>query len=917
MSKTRKSFLIWTASILAVTLASQAGDLKLDFRPLAVVRKDTISVDYHPCMNALLLSQNYFNGGYPNNIDFVLSDGRQLPFSTLSGVGADGIGTVGEVRILSVKPANASANGFQLGDVFAGIKGKIVKITPPRSIVLGAGINVISPLGGPLQQNHTVTVAFALTNAANGTCQAGEIVAELLSSVSVLSPSGAQEYTGLVPGGPAISKNFTFTIGASAESFDAVFALTANTTPAPVSIGTVTFTFKRENGARTFSGGPVVINDRPSSGYGLGTPYPSVVTADGFVSGEVIHKVTLSLLGLTHGYASDIQVLLTSPLGVSMRPLANAGGFYPIQNATLTFEDGYPAYPQNGPGTLDRYGPSAYPPLVTPFPAPAPVQNYNSSFSSFNGVSPDGQWKLFIIDDESGDSGQLQGWELQIQTSVSGNANYTYDATQTTPLFQVDQSWCTLSGGGFVYGLYIDQTGIFHNNLIAVTRNSGVYEIPPTGGTITPLAVISTPGSSGLEGVVTVPNQTRYGDFAGTILTGSQEGSVLYAVRPNGTATPWFSGFPLEDIFIVPSESDFVGCKWFQDRYVVKAPAAQFTESVGDILAVKEGDGGPNESGKLIRIRWQGGTPTVTELESAANQWEHSAFIPADMVKVPWTRLDNTRWEGTTFKFRVNGPSGATLTIQATPSLSSPTWAPIGAPVSLVADATSAEFIDTAAGGFSSRFYRAIIGTYPYHSDNAVGFYRKHVPACGIIFANQLNRGDNDLSVILPSVPDGVTIYRMNSDTGQYHDAISFLEGYGWLTADPDPNIMKFNPGVGAWIFPNSGTQQPFDFVLYGEVPQGQLSTSLRNGSIISPMTPQALGLSVSGFPAEDGDTLYFYDENICNYKDAYGFVAGYGWFYAPVGIDDPVPRVGEGFWFFKGYSASNNRVWSRTFSVW
>ena len=57
---------------------------------------------------------------------------------------------------------------------------------------------------------------------------------------------------------------------------------------------------------------------------------------------------------------------------------------------------------------------------VDGFPAPAPlVGPYGASFAPFIGTNPNGVWKLYIVDDVAGNSGQLAGgWSITLTTAT-------------------------------------------------------------------------------------------------------------------------------------------------------------------------------------------------------------------------------------------------------------------------------------------------------------------------------------------------------------------------------------------------------------------------------------------------------------------------------------------------------------------
>src|SRR5207244_3970050 len=68
-----------------------------------------------------------------------------------------------------------------------------------------------TPANAAVDPNETVTMNLALRNIAAGTASTTNLVATLLQAGGVISPSGAQNYGALSPGGAAVSRSFTFT----------------------------------------------------------------------------------------------------------------------------------------------------------------------------------------------------------------------------------------------------------------------------------------------------------------------------------------------------------------------------------------------------------------------------------------------------------------------------------------------------------------------------------------------------------------------------------------------------------------------------------------------------------------------------------------------------------------------------------
>jgi hypothetical protein len=211
------------------------------------------------------------------------------------------------------------------------------------------------------------------------------------------------------------------------------------------------------------------------------------------------------------------------------------------------------------------------------------------------------------------------------------------------------------------------------------------------------------------------------------------------------------------------------------------------------------------------------------------------------------------------------------------------------------------------------------------YSVNAVGYVNTSVPGNFklAILANPLNGTNNSLNTImpLPDGSDGVTIYRFDVPSQSYRDGIQFVTGFGWFSpTDDNPTIA---PGEGFWV--QNPLASTLNVTFVGEVAQGSLSNPLPgafNLKLASSQVPQSARLGTPStpgsleFPAADGDTVYQWDVAAQNYKDAYQYVGGFGWFSPSDDTafpDGPMINVATGFWIQKPGAAT---PWTRTFSV-
>ena len=186
----------------------------------------------------------------------------------------------------------------------------------------------------------------------------------------------------------------------------------------------------------------ITIRDYNSAdGYqGTANPYPSVITVSGVT--EPVTRVTVSLNAMYHDFPGDVDILLVGPQGQSVILMSDAsdGGGAALQNIFLTFDDlAAQPLPYDGVIVSGTYKPTNHAPAFCSqdperFPAPAPTGSYGAGLSVFKGTDPNGDWKLYVVDDCGGDSGVIGGgWSLDINPPLPPTPTPTPVPADTTP----------------------------------------------------------------------------------------------------------------------------------------------------------------------------------------------------------------------------------------------------------------------------------------------------------------------------------------------------------------------------------------------------------------------------------------------------------------------------------------------------
>ena len=184
-----------------------------------------------------------------------------------------------------------------------------------------------------------------------------------------------------------------------------------------------------------------------STGVASANPYPSGIVVAGLVG--TITDVNVTLLDFTTKadtpqtnmhFPEDIDVLVSAPSATSVVLMSDAGGdnnnSHPVSAADLTF-DQQAANPlpadtsiSSGPWRPvdDDDDPSETAPIDA-WPAAAPAPG-GSTLNAFNGLSPNGTWNLWVVDDFELAASDFSGWCIDIV--VTGGGTTTTGATTTS-----------------------------------------------------------------------------------------------------------------------------------------------------------------------------------------------------------------------------------------------------------------------------------------------------------------------------------------------------------------------------------------------------------------------------------------------------------------------------------------------------
>jgi subtilisin-like proprotein convertase family protein len=169
----------------------------------------------------------------------------------------------------------------------------------------------------------------------------------------------------------------------------------------------------------------------PTTTMGPATPYPSPISVTG-LSGTIT-KLTVGINSFSHTVPADVGVALVAPGGKALMLMDCSGGDPTPAPINLVFDDQAPTQLSQAPtATSGSYKPTDHctsspdsfnpPGPGTAYGNPGPGQSppFSTLASRFNGLTPNGIWKLFVQDFSGGDVGTIAGgWTLDLTSATT------------------------------------------------------------------------------------------------------------------------------------------------------------------------------------------------------------------------------------------------------------------------------------------------------------------------------------------------------------------------------------------------------------------------------------------------------------------------------------------------------------------
>jgi len=673
---------------------------------------------------------------------------------------------------------------------------KITPILVPINAMLvaencGIGNNAIDP-------DETVSVRLAMQNA--GSVDTTNLVATLLPTGGVTTPSGPVSYGALLAGGTTVTNEFTFTANGICG---ALLTATLHLQDGDTDLGNVMYTF--DLGGTT---GTTSSNSLPTAitipTFGNATPYSSTQLVSGLIGN--IEKVTVSLLGLSHDYPEDLEVLLVNPAGKTVLLIASAGGAAAISGIDLTFDDdATTSLPDENLITSGTYKPSPYFTDQT-FGAPAPSGPYGTTLANLNGTSANGAWRLFVRDIAIDDGGQIaSGWLLNITAGI--------------PL-------CCVSNQPPVLSVISNRTVTLSNSVIFAVSATDPSDNHPITLTASNLPVGSTFGATNGNGTFSWITAQPLGVYTTVFYATDINGTVFEPVRITVNAPPinyttnyivTFEGFGETKSLYASGNETLSGRSWTLTETLIGTStsdrknglrAARLRDT--NAVMTMNSDISRVDAVRFHHARFGGDANSAVTLEYSTNSG--SAWINAGAVAITSTNLTlyQTNINATgNVRIRLRKTAGSgdsnrtniddiTLLISGSPPQSPPVLVPIGAKA--VYTSNTLAFAVSAIGTDGDAVMLSVSNAPPgstFGATNISGTFTWPLAAPAGVYTTRFFAADND-----GAVSETITITVTNLTGGG-------TETFTSLDATPDDYSTGSYAGDGDIVWSYRGAILP------------------------------------------------------------------------------------------------------------
>ncbi len=207
----------------------------------------------------------------------------------------------------------------------------------------------------------------------------------------------------------------------------------------------------------------------------------------------------------------------------------------------------------------------------------------------------------------------------------SGNSIYAIDPSGSdVKLFSTPYE---AMGLGYIA---FDTVGTWDNLLYAVNFNGLLWSID-SGGNANLLVDL---GNDLLpESIVVAPED--FGDFGGDLIISLEMGRKVIAISKDDpsqvTVLAEFPGESPERVLVIPADSNLYLAK-YEENVVVEIPANQFSDYVGGLVVITEGEYG--EQGSITLLLADGGVITIIKMAEGIENphFEGAVFAPTSAV---------------------------------------------------------------------------------------------------------------------------------------------------------------------------------------------------------------------------------------------------------------------------------------------